>query len=221
MTSDATTPFEQALATFDFDAARQLVATASGAEREALQSAFDVAHDNAEQRGEQLAGRIQSMARADHYEGLLALVDDDTTESLLRILAPEIQRGARLHLDGAVRRQQRFQTAAVTHMDDAREALVLLDTTKARSLLHRVDRRWLSSDLRADLDGLLEQTEAAAAERRDLDARTAKVLRDHHPSQAGARRGGGDTPTRARGCSATLAILGLIAGAIPVAIGLF
>ncbi len=75
-------------------------------------------------------------------------------------------------------------------MDAAAEALVLLDTTRARAELDRVDRRWLDPEQRITLDDLLTQTEEAAAERRELDARTAEVLREAHPSQ-GAGQGSG------------------------------
>ena len=114
-------------------------APATDAQPELLRR-YEAAHEDAERRAEQLAGRIQSMARADHYEGLLALGQDATTGPLLDLLSSEIRRGAALHLDGAERRQHRFQAGAKKHMDEASEALVLLDINKARSELSRIDR---------------------------------------------------------------------------------
>lgn len=205
--------FEEALERFDFDAARRIAAAEPEDNRPRLEARIEAAHADAVDRAEQLAGRIQSMARADHYEGLLALAHDPETEPLLSLLTQEIQRGASLHLDGARKRQERFQSAAQKHMAAASEALLLLDTTKARSELDRIDRRWLGEPQRAELDALMVQVEDAAAERRELDARTAEVLRDHHPSQGsgGGRRTatGVPTATTRRGCltSGVLAVL--------------
>ena len=181
---------QAAIDALQFDEARSIVEEAAPATRAELSDRVDKARADGLNRAEQLAGRIQSMARADHYEGLLALGDDETTDPLLALLPQEIRRGASLHLDGARRRQERFQTAALKHMTAASEALLLLDTTKARSELERVDRRWLDNDQTAALDSVYQQIEEAAAERRDLDARTAEVLRDHHPSQSKASRPG-------------------------------
>jgi len=215
MTNDATHgDFEAALERLDFDAARKSIAEAPDDQRPELEARIASSRAEAEDRAEQLAGRIQSMARADHYEGLLALAHDPETEPLLALLSQEIRRGASLHLDGALKRQQRFQESAAKHMSAAADALLLLDTTKARSELDRVDRRWLGPEQRTELDALMVQVEDAAAERRELDARTAEVLRDHHPSQGsgGGRRTatGVPTATTRRGCLTTGALVGLI-----------
>lgn len=215
MTDDATQgEFEAALERLDFEAARRVISESPAEQRHALEARIASSHADAEERAEQLAGRIQSMARADHYEGLLALAQDPETEPLLAMLSQEIRRGASLHLDGARRRQQRFQAAAEKHMTAASDALLLLDTTRARAELDRIDRRWLGSEQRGELDALMVQVEEAAAERRELDARTADVLRDHHPSQGsgGGRRTatGVPTATTRRGCLTTGAFVALV-----------
>ena len=195
MTDPTPDTLDAALERLDFAAARALAAATERPERDEMQARIQEALDDAEERAELLAGRIQSMARADHYEGLLSLAEDPATDRLLHLLTPEIRRGANLHLEGARKRQQRFQDAARRHMNAASDALVLLDTTRARAELDRVDRRWLDEDQRTTLDDLLAQTEEAAAERRELDARTAEVLREAHPSQ-GAGQGLGQAGAR-------------------------
>ena len=209
--------FDEALTALDFERADAAITTADADAQSELRARYEEERADAEQRAEQLAGRIQSMARADHYEGLLALAQDSTTEPLLDLLSPEIKRGAHLHLDGAIRRQKRFQVAAEKHMDEARNALVLLDTTKARAELSRIDRRWLDAGQRSMLKGLQQQTEEAAAERRELEAKTAEVLTDHHPSQAPARSRDGGTSSQRRGCATPLIALVAIIGSVAAA----
>ncbi len=173
--------FEDTLADLDFDGAFRLADQAEGRERERLRERVRTARAEAGDRAEKLAARIQSLARADHYEGLLALAADPVTEPLLAVLPVELRRGAKLHLDGAVRRRQRFRAAAERHMKAAAEALVLFDTSKARSEIGKVDPRWLTEQQREDLSELKIQTDRATAERRDLENRTAAVLREHMP----------------------------------------
>lgn len=202
--------FQEALDGIDFAEARVIAASVGEDEQSALEADIAQAEADASVTAAELAGRIQSLARADHYEGLLSLVDDQTTRPLLELLSDEIRRGAILHLDGATRRQKRFRTAATKHMATAFEALLLLDTTKARAEVSRIDKRWLDDSMQEELARLIEQTEDAAAERRELDARTAEVLRDHHPSQAprrtSPRRAKGVTQ-RARGCASSALLL--------------
>ena len=163
----------------DFRAALARADRAVEADRERLRRLVKARRQEAVTRAEHLAARIQSMARADHYEGLLGLAEDPDTEPLLGLIAPEIRRGARLHLDGALRRQKRFRAAARRHMKDASEALVLFDTRTARSEIAKVEVRWLTASQREELDTLRAQAERVAAERLDLESRTAEVLREH------------------------------------------
>jgi hypothetical protein len=211
--------FQVLLDQFDFDAARSVASAASSEARQALEERISRAEEEGSVRAERLAGRIQSLARADHYEGLLAIADEAATPRLLALLSVEIRRGADLHLDGAKKRQERFQQAATKHMSAAIEALVLLDTTKARSELERIDERWLSGDQQTELSQLKQQVEDAAAERRDLDARTAEVLRNHHPSRQGRSKGKSPTSTgqRGRGCAGSaLVVLALLVLALAI-----
>ena len=206
--------FQELLDSFDFTAAREQAASALAGEQSSYEAQIIRAETQAANQAEQLAGRIQALARADHYEGLLALADDPTTAQLLNLLSVEILRGAELHLDGAKRRQLRFQTSAVKHMSAAADALVLLDTATARSELDRIDERWLDDTQRSELATLNVQVTDAAAERRELDERTAEVLRDHHPSQGGkAKRKAASSPSAGSGpgCGTNaLALMGLI-----------
>ena len=126
-----------------------------------------------------MAARIQSMARADHYEGLLGLAEDPETELLLALLSQEIRRGAQLHLDGALRRRKRYRAAAGRHMKAASEALALFDTSTAQREIARVEVRWLTASQREELNSLRAQADRVSAERLDLESRTADVLREH------------------------------------------
>lgn len=173
--------FEEALDDLDFDRARRLADQAGGERKKELVERIRTGHAQATDRAEKLAARIQSLARADHYEGLLALAADPSTAPLLALVSTELRRGAMLHLDGAVRRQQRFRAAGRRHMKAASEALVLLDTGKALSELGKADPRWLTESQRDELGKLRTQTEQAVAERLELEERTAAVLREHAP----------------------------------------
>lgn len=148
-------------------------------DRERLRQMVETARADAIARAEQLAARIQSMARADHYEGLLGLAEEPETELLLALLSREIRRGAQLHLDGALRRRKRYRAAAGRHMKSASEALALFDTSAAQREIDRVEVRWLTASQREELNSLRVQTDRVVAERLDLEGRTAEVLRDH------------------------------------------
>ncbi len=173
--------FEKALAELDFGRARELAELETGSRRIRMRDRIRTARMEATDRAEKLAARIQFLARADHYEGLLALDADSTTERLLSLLSIELHRGARLHLDGATRRQARFRSAARRHMKQAAAALVLLDTAKAGAELDKVRARWLTESQKAELAELRNQADQADAERLDLENRTAAVLREHAP----------------------------------------
>lgn len=217
--SDANPPegFEEALEKLDFEAARRLADQAESPERERLRKRVRTAREEAAKQAEKLAARIQSMARADHYEGLLALAADPATEPLLALAPPELERGAKLHLDGATRRRNRFRAAAERHMKSAAEALVFLDDSKALSEIGKVDPRWLTEDQREQLAALKNQAEQAGRERRELEHRTAAVLREHHPEPAPpepARRA-----RKPKGClGSALAALALITAAAAAAL---
>ncbi len=173
--------FEKALAELDFGRARELAELETGSRRIRMRDRIRTARMEATDRAEKLAARIQFLARADHYEGLLALDADSTTERLLSLLSIELHRGARLHLDGATRRQARFRSAARRHMKEAAAALVLLDTAKAGAELDKVRARWLTESQKAELAELRNQADQADAERLELENRTAAVLREHAP----------------------------------------
>lgn len=172
---------EEALANLDFDRARELADREDGSRKDRMLERVRVGRAEATDRAEKLAARIQFLARADHYEGLLALASDPATERLLALLSTELRRGARLHLDGALRRQARFRTAARRHMKAAAEALVLFDTVRAAGELDKVEARWLTDEQRSELGELRAQTETADAERLEFESRTAAVLREHSP----------------------------------------
>ena len=201
---------ETALEDLDFDRALRTANQAAAPVRKELVDRVRTSRAEATDRAEKLAARIQFLARADHYEGLLALAGDPTTQTLLTLVSSELRRGATLHLDGAVRRQKRFRAAGERHMRAAADALLLLDTAKAVSELDKVEARWLTEEQRAELAELRDQTDQAAAERMELENRTAEVLREHAPdpiagtSTAGERRR--RRRMRAGGCLGSLAI---------------
>lgn len=192
---------EEALEQMDFRAALARADRAVEADRERLRGLIRARRQEAVTRAEHLAARIQSMARADHYEGLLGLAEDPATDPLLALIPPEIRRGARLHLDGALRRQKRFRAAAGRHMKAASEALALFDTRTAQSEIAKVERRWLTAAQREELDTLRAQAERVTAERLDLESRTAEVLREHiseNPIKPARRRRAKPPASRSR-----------------------
>lgn len=212
MSDDSGQEFEQALEGLDFAAAREIVERRSPGERAEMRERMEAARAEAEQRAEQLAGRIQSLARADHYEGLLALAADPATDRLLNLLAPELQRGAKVHLDGARRRQERNQQAARRHMEAASAALSRLDPARAALELAKVERRWLDEDQRRELDRLNRQASEARAEQRELNEITSEVLREHQPPPA-APASDTESQTRPR---KRLGCLGSLLAALPL-----
>ena len=68
-------------------------------------------------------------------------------------------------------------------MKAAADALVVLDTAKALNEIDKVEPRWLTASQRDELEELRTQTDHAIAERRELEERTAAVLREHLPDR--------------------------------------
>lgn len=202
---------EAALAGLDFDLAARIADRAEDPLRRELIDRVRTSRTEATDRAEKLAARIQFLARADHYEGLLALAGDPTTETLLALVSAELRRGAMLHLEGAARRQKRFRAAGERHMKAAADALLLFDTAKAVSELDKVEARWLTEAQRVELDALRDQADQTAAERMELENRTAAVLREHAPDAPSAAPTDGESRSRARrvragGCLGSLVI---------------
>lgn len=190
---------EEAVERLDFRTALAQAGRAAEGDRERLRRLVKDRRQEAVTRAEQLAARIQSMARADHYEGLLGLAEDPETELLLALLSQELRRGAQLHLDGALRRRKRFRAAAGRHMKAASEALVLFDTGTALSEIAKVETRWLDAAQREELHALHAQADKAVAERLELETRTAEVLREHmseNPIEPPSNRRAGRSPRR-------------------------
>ncbi|MYD04786.1 MAG: hypothetical protein F4X21_07715 [Acidimicrobiia bacterium] len=217
---------EEAIIRLDFATAQARADQAEGEERTRLRDLVEAGRMEAVARAEQLAGRIQAMARADHYEGLLDLAEDPETEPLLNLIPPEINRGARLHLDGALLRQKRYQAAADRHMKNATEFLALFDPKAAFNEIKKVELRWISDAQRVELHALVKQTDQAVTEQIELEGRTAEVIREHlgeNPDSvpvSSSRPGGGSkNPGRGMGClgSALMAWAVLIVGlALPL-----
>ncbi|MDE0375029.1 MAG: hypothetical protein OXK16_03580 [bacterium] len=219
---------EEAMEVLDFRAARALADRSAEGDRKRLRRLVETARAEALTRAEHLAARIQSMARADHYEGLLGLAEDPETELLLALLSQELRRGAQLHLDGALRRRKRFRAAAGRHMRAASEALALFDTGTALSEIAKVETRWLDGAQREELDALRAQAEKVVAERLELESRTAEVLREHlsenpiePPSRGRAGRSSrrGARSTRAGCLGSALLVFGAIAAPVGLLIG--
>lgn len=190
--------FEEALAALDFERARTLADRAGGPSRARMRERVRTGRREAADRAEKLAARIQFLARADHYEGLLALDSDPSTERLLALLSIELHRGAKLHLDGARRRQARYRASGRRHMKAAADALLLLDTAKAAAELDKVEARWLTEGQKAELSDLRTQAEQADAERLEIETRTAAVLREHSPDPDPRSSGSEAEPTGKR-----------------------
>ncbi len=180
---DVPNPLERDLAeaidTLDFGTARALVHQAEGSARDRLREHVEDQHREALTRAEHLAARIQSMARADHYEGLLDLGEDPETELLLALLPPELNRGASLHLQGARKRRERFRAAAERRMRATSEALATFDPHKALSEISKVEERWLTRSQRERVADLRAQANGAVDELMEMEERTAEVLRTH------------------------------------------
>lgn len=197
--------FETALSEFRFDDAAAAIAALDDDARSEAEARLAAAREAAHDQAEDLAGRIQELAREDHYPALLAIAADPTTDRLLALVSEEIRRGAMVHLEGAARRQDLARKAARRHLDEADQALDEYDPTEARRQLEKIDERFLDEDMAAELaiqrDRLVKVTE----ETRELTHVTAEILSQHQPQDAGRRKG----------ClSAMITSLGALAGLV-------
>ena len=78
--------FEDELANLEFARARALADHEERPLKDRMLERIRTERAEATDRAEKLAARIQFLARADHYEGLLALASDPETERLLALL---------------------------------------------------------------------------------------------------------------------------------------
>ncbi|HDH03528.1 MAG TPA: hypothetical protein ENH15_04710, partial [Actinobacteria bacterium] len=131
-------PIEAALADFRIDDAERLAAQLDPTDKAEARARIARTRAAAVDEGEDLASRIQKLARNDHYAALLAVASDPLTERLLAQVPEEIRRGAYVHLDGAKRRQELARTAARRHLDKAANALDEYDPNEARKHLDKV-----------------------------------------------------------------------------------
>jgi len=183
-------PIEAALADFRIDDADQLAAQLDLPEREKAKLKIAKTRAAAIDEGEDLAGRIQKLARNDHYAALLAIAADPLTDRLLTVVPEEIRRGAFVHLDGAKRRRELARTAARRHLDAAVKALDEYDPAEARKHLDKVDSSFLDDPTLQELNALRSRQMAANAEARELTSTSAGVLAELHPAKSGSKRRG-------------------------------
>ncbi|MFQ5554153.1 MAG: hypothetical protein ACE5GC_02130 [Acidimicrobiia bacterium] len=186
--SDQSQEFDAALEQFRFGDAEALVRGMEGEARSAAGERLSAAIAAATDAADDLANRIQALARHDHYAALLDLAARDNTARLLELVPAEIRRGAQLHLDGAVRRRDMSVKLARRHLDGADAALDGFDPAAAEKALAKVDLAWLSAEDRARYEELRERTNKVTEETSEIAAATAEVLAEYQPPQS-ARRG--------------------------------
>ena len=201
---------DEALADFRIDDAEALAAELDDPSREEALAKIKRARAAALDEGEDLAARIQELARNDHYAALLAVAADPLTERLLAAVSEEIRRGAYVHLDGAQRRRDLARTAARRHLDVAARALDEYDPAEARKHLDKVDASFLDDDMLEELNELRSRRAAADAEAHELTSATAEIMAELQPAKG---------RSKGRGCFATsvllvLAGIGLLGAAL-------
>jgi len=165
-----------------------------------LEAALELAVD----QGEDLAGRIQELARHDHYPALLAIAAEPTTERLLACVPEEIRRGAYVHLDGAARRRDLARAAARRNLDEATSALDEYDPNRARKHLDKVDAAFLDPKTIDELTTLRARYVAVNAEARELSSASAEIIAEVQPPES----------KRGFGCLGTAGLISLVLGTI-------
>jgi hypothetical protein len=180
--------FDEALASYDFETAKRLLASADPADRESLEARLDTARDEADTAARELSHQILELARENDFAGLLELDAEPHVDGLLRFLPPELERGARVQLEGARKWLDQRTSASRRHLRRAAEAIDGFDTVRGAAELRKVDDRWLTDDeiqLRASLQDRLD---GALRERQELEMLGNDVLSEHEATVRKQRR---------------------------------
>lgn len=194
-----------------FDEAHRLIELLPADQREQALGLLRTAREEAIDDAEALAGRVQLLARDDHYAALYALSNDAMTGRKLALVSDEIRRGAEIHLNGARRRREQSLRSARRHIARARQSLDAFHTGNARMALARVDETWLEKEDEDELAVLRDRYEKVKVEADELNSVGEKVLAEH-----GGRRAAGRT---ARGCLPWLVALLVVAAVAVLAFG--
>ena len=181
-------PFDDALAALDFDTAEALLAETPADVRGARKLQLEAAMKAAVGRARTLAHEIQQLARDNEFERLLSISDDPETARLLALLAPEIQRGSEVQLEGAHKWLEQRVSASRRHLRRAREAIAGYDTVRGRIELDRIRSEYLDDEERTEFEQLTAQMEAVELERMEIEVATQDVLSEHQATVTAARR---------------------------------
>jgi hypothetical protein len=196
--------FESAIAELRFSDARAVLAAASGEDREVWERRLRDAEEAAREAGEDLADRIQQLAREGAYPTLYELAEDEGSVRLLALVPAEIRRGAEIHLNGARRRREQSLASARRQLEVAQRALDEFRPHDAEAALARVDVMWFDEGDRASFETLRSRLDAVTAETAELASLSERVLRE----EGALRR------SRRRGCLPAVLVLAVAVGAL-------
>lgn len=172
--------FEAALAELRFEDAATIAAAAPA--RTALQDRIDEERKVAQERAHQLASRISALARQHEHLALLDVDETPDTLSLLALLPDSTRNRAEIHLQGARHWGRRQVESNRRRLQEARTALDGVDLVLARSIVRRVEERFLTDLEISERDQLLLDISARSMEAEELAATADQILAAEEPT---------------------------------------
>ena len=173
--------FETALAEFQYDEAAGIAA--ASASRQELEDRLAAHRKDTMEAAYQLASRISALARQHDHLALLDVDEAEMTASLLALLPDSTQERAQIHLRGARHWGRRQVESNRRRLEEARGALDGLDIVLARSIVRRVEERFLTELEIAERDQLLLDISARSIEAEELAESADQIVAEEKQAQ--------------------------------------
>ena len=159
---------ETLLAEYRFDEAVAHVSRTGDPDPESVLKHIEKARLACEPAARRRNNAIQAAARNHDFPELIRLAQDPLTIRMLSVLPAELQTAAQLQLDNASDWLSQRVIANARRLVEAEDALESFDLRLSRSIIHRLEERYLTDDDRANRDRLLLAIEARSMEAESL-----------------------------------------------------
>ena len=175
--------FDRALEEFRLADAEELASGADQSRVGGLLAEVESRRAAAEEAAKQRYQRIIDLAAAESFPELLEIRHDPTTAPLLALLSKTARDRAEPYLRDADRWEQSRRRINTRRLAEARKALAGLDLQLARSLVARIDDRFLDEQGFAERDELLLALSARTMEVESLRATGEQLIEDSPPQK--------------------------------------
>lgn len=173
--------FDTALRQLDLDEAARLLESAADQDRAHLAHRIEEVREEAHAAANALATSINAFAMQHDHLALLRIDEDSATSRYLKLLSAAARQRAETHLRGARNWAERQRQANLRRLDEAQQALGDFDLGLAKSIVRRVEERFLDEDGQERRDQLLLDLSARAMETEELAEVAGQIYQEAQP----------------------------------------